>query len=346
MASMDVRFADGEVRHVEHEIRPSFPKLLREALLDRWTGVALGPIYDDDPAAELLSPFVRSARESGVGHDVVPAWVSSKVRSLRSNAIESLPPPDHLIVQDWTRAGLVLEIARRRGFHMFGYGKAHVDWRLKGTVTGRFGVGSDHVGVHVNPQVIGDRGDRTRKHIIPSGPGRAVVVMDFVGFDLSSMISIVPGLRERYGIDRTDRTTDLHSITASLTGLPRNVAKEHLFIHAYGGYSVHRDLIRRSIPEIEVLRSLEPGEAARTVQSTSSVAFRAALSRALPLLVGEQVMPMFTVHDELVSDVDGEAWEDALKVSKALEEGASDRIQVPYTVGVKVGRNYEEAKNR
>ena len=332
-------------RVVHHSVRTSFGHLLRCALNGTDVYVAHGPIYDNDPAAELLSTFLRSAREVGIDPDMLSEQelatqqVIDRAARLRTDYVRSWDDEaldrDWDDVRDWTRAGLVLEVAARRGVPMRDGSRPYVRWKLRGTMTGRFGVESGGF----NPLVI-PKG--SRREIVP-GYGRSVVVIDFRAIDLCSMLSLTPGLRERY-----EGTTDLHSRTAEITGLDRDVAKRELFVYAYGGNSPHVQTFGRLLPELKWIRGTSSEEAranAQLVQKTSATAFKAALSRALPLLVDDPVRPMFTVHDELTLDVLNEALSGVGSVTKALEEGASERIGVPYTTGMTVGKTYAEAKD-
>ena len=54
---------------------------------------------------------------------------------------------------------------------------------------------------------------------------------------------------------------------------------------------------------------------------------------------------MFTVHDEVALDYSERVSDRLGEVAKALEEGASQRIGVPYRVGLSTGNTYEKAKN-
>lgn len=326
-----------EDRIVHHSVSESFGHLLRCAMHGTPCYAALGPIYNLDPASEILAPFYRSAREIEVDPDVMemaklaPPHIIEKVNIIRRNAvIDRVPWTAWKDVEDWTRAGLVLEVASRRGIHFREGTKAHVRWKMSGTVTGRFGIEQGSF----NPLVIPkDKRDR----IIPSHPAREISVMDFRAMDLCSIVSLFPTLADRYkGCD------DLHARTADLVGIDREVAKRELFVFAYGGHSAHEREFSRSLPE---LVSEKGPDLARKVQERSATAFKAGLSRALPLLVGDDVRPMFTVHDELVLDCLSERPDLVAGVAKALEEGASERIGVTYKVGVKMGPNYGEAKS-
>ncbi len=332
-------------RVVHHSVRTSFGHLLRCALHDTAVYVAHGPIYDKDPAEDLLAAFIRSANEVGMNPDMLSEQelttqrVLDRATKLRRDYVERWDQEaldqDWKDVHAWTRAGLVLEVAARRGIPLRDGSRPYVRWKLRGTMTGRFGVESGGF----NPLVIPRE---SRSQIVP-GPGRSVAVIDFRAIDLCSMLHLTPGLRERY-----EGTTDLHSRTAEITGLDRDVAKKELFVYAYGGNSLHTQTFGRLLPELRWIRGTSSEEAranAQLVQKTSATAFKAALSRALPLLVGDRIRPMFTVHDELTLDVLNEALPEVGSVTKALEEGASERIGVPYTTGMTTGRNYGEAKN-
>ncbi len=340
-------------RTVHHSVRTDFGDLLREALKGNVVYSAMGPIYEIDPGAERLAPFIRSATEVGLDHDIMapsclaPENVWSRVNTLRREEVERWIVRETVHwkdVEDWTRAGLVLEVASRLGISLQLGTRAHVKWKMKGTVTGRFGVEPGGF----NPMVISrEKPEKSeerknalwRSRVVPSAPGRYIVVIDFRAMDLSSMVSVVPGLRDRY-----QDTTDLHARTAELVGIERDAAKLELFVHGYGGHSAYAKQFEKHLPELSWLRNKPHGEGARLVQRTSATAFKAALSNALPLLVGDDIRPMFTVHDELTLDVLYESMEKVKKVTKALEVGASERIGMPYTVGVKVGRDYAEAK--
>ena len=331
-------------RVVHHNIREDFGRLLRLALYNTPVYVAHGPIYENDPAAETLQPFIRSAKEAGIdpeemtSEQLAPELFLQRACELRMKLIddwaEEALPADWAKVEDWTRAGLVLEIARRRGIPLRGGGKEHVRWKLKGTVTGRFGVDGGF-----NPLVI----PATRRHqIVPSAEDRSIVVFDYRAMDLCSMISVTPGLAERYA-----GAHDLHQRTAEIMDLARYIAKRELFVYAYGGNSYYSNDFAHRLPELRFIRGtshLESAANAQLIQRVSADAFKAGLSRALPLLTSDECLPLFTVHDELVLDVDDYHIPGIWAVGKALQDGASERIGVPYTVGVKTGKSYAEAK--
>lgn len=334
---MDPAMDVGGLR-VHHDIHTSFGPLLRDALRGIPVAVALGPIYEKDPAAEILAPFKRSALETEWNiadeRDLAPEHVLREARSARIWAMPSEMPHAEWL-DDWTRAGLVLEIARRRGIRVKGRGTIHVPWKLKGTVTGRFGTEPVRgVGWTFNPLSLGPD-DRWR--IESAQDGGEIAVIDFRAMDLCSMVAIVPGLKFRY------RDEPTHEMTAQLTGLPRDVAKLELFVHAYGGNSQYGPLFDDVIPELKILRSREHGEGARMVQTVSAQAFRAALSTALPLLIDDTVRPLFTVHDELTLDASGDSTDQVRAISKAMEVGASQRIGVSYRTALYWGTTYAEA---
>lgn len=344
-----VQLPDGT--QVYHALDDSFIPALSLALHARPVITALGPIYETDPALELLAPFRRSELEAGWScvRALAPDWIWEEARALRRAAVAraTLFDGDVRELAEWTRAGLVHEIARVRGITVTGRGLLHVRWRLRGTVTGRFGAepvrGPDW---SFNPLSLGPD---ERWRVRASSHDRRVAVLDFKAMDMCSMVSLVPGLAARY-IDSRDlhATTVLHLFGQdySLHDFPRlrDLVKQQIFVHAYGGQSELRADFERTLPELTWLRRLPHGEGARMVQAQSARAFRAALSRALPLLAGDRLVPMFTVHDELALDhLEGDS-EGLALVAKAMEEGASERIGVPYRMGVCTGSTYEEAK--
>lgn len=328
-----------------HSVRGSTTPLLKASLTgegdcSRNVIACLGPIYENDPAAEVMAPFYRSLREIGVIdpeevslHAVAPDPVLRRAHEKRWKWVEwwenEMSPQELADAVDWTRAGLVLEIASRLGIPLREGTKAHVRWRMRGTVTGRFGVESGGF----NPLVI-PRDQRRR--VVPDGPDRSIVALDFRAMDLCSMLSLFTALRPRY-----EGTTDLHERTAELVGVNRDVAKKELFVYAYGGHSSYEREFQRALPELDPLRG---PDLAREIQKRSATAFKAGLSRALPLLFNGEVRPLFAVHDELTLDALSERLDDAAGVAKAMEQGASDRMGVAYSVGMQVGRSYEEAK--
>lgn len=328
-----------------HSVRGSVTPLLKASLTGegdcgRNVIACLGPIYENDPAAEVMAPFYRSLREIGVTdpeevglHMVAPEPVLRSALTARKAWVEwwenEMLPQDLRDAVDWTRAGLVLEIASRLGIPLREGVKAHVKWKMRGTVTGRFGVEPGSF----NPLVIPKD---QRRRVVADGPDRSVVSLDFRAMDLSSMLSLFTGLRSKY-----DGATDLHGRTAELLGVDREVGKKELFVYAYGGNSQYESKLRALLPELDVMRG---PDLAREIQRRSATAFKAGLSRALPLLFGGDVRPMFAVHDELVLDSQNDRMDDVAGVARALEEGASERMGVPYSVGMEVGRNYEEAK--
>lgn len=373
-----VSFNDGGA--LMHSVHESFASLLSLTLRGKTAIAALGPIYTADPAAALLVPFQRSAVESGwqvTADTLAPKEIAERTRRLRCEAAAK----DLTLLFDqsdgfkelieWTRAGLLLEICRANGINYTGRGLIQVPWRLNGTVTGRFGTepvrgetaGS---GWTFNPLSLGPN---DRASIVPRGPGRRICVMDFRAMDLCSMVSLVPGLSLRYeqpesieamcgGVSvpgPSDRIVDLHAVTVrhlfghdySLHDFHRirTHVKEQIFVHAYGGNSDLRRDFQQKLPELDWLRNKPHGEGARLVQSQSARAFRAALSEALPLLLQPEVMPLFTVHDELALEYSETHSSELAKVAMALEKGASQRIGMPYSVGVSTGLTYEEAKN-
>lgn len=323
---------------VYHSVREDFGPLMRAALkpFSRPAVAALGPIYEE-PASGILAPFVRSAEQAGLDADAVrylaPEWVLDSAKNLREQAFSrwglQASEQDWEDAHDWTRAGLVLEVASRLGIPLRNGTKEHVRWKLRGTVTGRFGV--EHGSF--NPLII-PRDQRSR--IVPSGGDRVIVTQDFRAMDLCSILSLFPELADRY-----EGCEDLHARTADLVGVDREVAKKELFVFAYGGASPFQGAFEEKLPELVPARG---SDLARKVQETSAKAFRAGLSAALPLLFGSHVRPLFTVHDELVLDVENGRMDDAQKVADAMADGASKRIGVPYSVDMRVGRNYGEAK--
>jgi len=350
---------------VWHDCRSGFGEMLRRALLGSPVIAALGPLYHVDPAEAIVAPFARSAVETDwiiTSEQLVPLETMERVRALRDS--ECIRSFDRLkqggsplwfeggsqVVSDlvhWARAGLVLEIAHLRGINVLERGLLHPIWKLRGTATGRFGVeparGTCPDGTRwtFNPLSLGPD-DRIR--IRPNGPDRKICVIDFRGMDVCSMISLVPGLSETYA-----GSTDHHQRTSELTGLSRDDAKLYFLSWAYGA-SLSRsisDVFDRTFPMVrEFIRGMEHGEFPRTVQAVSSLAFRSALSEALPLLVGDDVVPMFTVHDELVIDCNAVGLESVPGLIIALETGASNRIGVPYRVGLSSGQTYDEAKSK
>jgi hypothetical protein len=333
-----MRIFDAERYTVFHSVREDFGPLMRSVFKDdgKPAVAALGPIYDD-PATDVLAPFIRSAKEAGLDPDSVkvlaPRWALERAQALRMTSVlewgATASEQDWGDVYDWTRAGLVLEIASRLGIPLRNGAKAHVRWRLRGTVTGRFGVEPGSF----NPLTISHE---HRSMIVAGGPTRDVVILDFRAMDLCSIISLFPSLQERYA-----GAEDPHARTADLIGVDRDAAKKELFVFAYGGRSPYQDQLSERFPELVPVRG---AVLARQVQEKSAIAFRAGLSRALPFLFGDHVRPMFTVHDELVLDVERDHVGDVCHVIRALEQGASERNGVPYSVSMRVGRDYAEAK--
>lgn len=332
-----------------HCVRDSSTEMIAGIFAGKTVIAALGPIYHQDPAASLLLPFFRCAEETGwkVNESTLaPSSIMEKAREARIKSIDlsSSAPIDEL--SEWTRAGLLLEICRARGINYDGHGLIHVPWRLRGTVTGRFGTEpvrlidkSSGRPWTFNPLSLTEN---QRMEIVPRSSDSQIVSMDFRAMDLCSMISIVPGLAERY---QGCHDGDLHARTAEILGggISRNSAKDQIFVYAYGGRSPLAPQFERAMPQLSRFRS---DTFARQVQSQSARAFRAALSRAFPLLLGERVIPLFTVHDELVLECFDSSRNLLPEISKALEDGATQRIGVPFRVNFRVGRSYEDAKGK
>jgi hypothetical protein len=329
--------------------------MLRRALRGIPVIAGFGPIYETDPGEVLLAPFRRSAIESGweglEESGLAPDSVLGAVREMRSTAVDSFGDrllEEHGDLVDWARAGLVLEVARRHGVNVIRRGLLRPNWRLRGTVTGRFGVeplrGFDRVSGRnwvFNPLSLGPD---DRPLIRASDACRQVAVLDFRGMDVCSMVSIVPGLAEIYaGHD------DPHQRTADLTGLTRAAAKQGFLSWAYGASFAAMPEVGRAFdvtfPSVKAFtRGMDHGDFPRMVQMTSALAFRAALSRALPMLVGMHHLPMFVVHDELVVDCSELGLDMIGGLVSELESGASERVGVSYRVGVSTGYTYGEAK--
>lgn len=342
---MKLDFLVGEVP-VFHSVREDFGDLLRMALRDEKAVAALGPLYEDDPAADLLRPFVRSMHETGWAVHaegmLAPDEVLARAKVLRDEVGAKINWSSAQDLIEWTRAGLVLEIARRRGVRFAGRGLIHFDWKMRGTVTGRFGCETHRSvgGWSANPLTLNID---ERRRIVASDAVRSVVVLDFKAMDVCSMTAIVPGLGEIM-----EGHPDPYSRVAELTGLSRDKAKLSFLTWAYGGVVepyILDELWRCFRPISDFTKHLDHGQFPRMVQTVSAQAFRAGLSMALPKLVGELWIPMFCVHDELALDTSEWGLDRIKEVQSALEIGASQTIGAPYRVGVSAGYTYEEAKN-
>jgi hypothetical protein len=348
-----MKIGESDGVQIYHDIHDSFGQILRETLSGNKVGVALGPLYSKDPAEELLLPFKRSIRESKWNilneEQLAPDSILEKAKELRSVAIELRSKISNDDLNDWTRAGLVLEIARGRGIHICGTKEiAHVPWKLNGTVTGRFGTEPVKIGgSSFNPHSLSED-DRIR--IKSSDCLRQVAVIDFRAMDLCSMVSLIPGLAEKYAgyeYDLHFRTAQILFPHETITPTIRNIIKNVLFVYAYGGLIEPAlfEIFGQKLPELSNwFKSMPHGEGARLIQSQSSLAFRAALSNALAWFLGDNIIPMFTVHDEIVLDVSDVGFERLKDISKDLEQGASQRIGIPYKTRTSVGYTYQEAK--
>ena len=334
-----------------HDCTSGFGEMLRLCLSGSAVIAALGPIYETDPASDLLFPFRRSAGESGwkisEERDLAPDHIIQEAMRLRSELactrLSSMADRHEDLVR-WSRAGLVLEIARRRGINVRGLGTLHPNWKLKGTVTERFGCDPLRLGsMTFNPLSLGPE---QRGLIVPStlSVDREVCVLDFKGMDMCSMISVIPGLGELFV-----GSEDHHQRTADLAGLSRDEAKQAFLSWAYGSSlpgspEVSKRLSDRFPMVKRFTGGLAFGEFPRIVQRTSSRAFRAALSEALPLLLSESLVPMFTVHDELVVDRDRSSPLEELV--SALESGATRAIGSRYVIRCQSGDTYATAKGQ
>lgn len=336
-----------EIYHTLNRI--SFPNALKTALCGEPVGVALGPIYREDPAHELLAPFVRSAEQSGWRfdeHSGVPDWIIPKIAELRSSAIANRTISDEDL-DDWGRAALVLKIATLRGIPVQGWKTLHPEWKMNATVTGRFGVESIR-GAEWPKAFNAMTIPRDRRHlIVPSAPGRSIWTIDFKAMDVCSMVTIVPGVNIRYkgAQDMHERTAQLLFEKEIVTPEERETAKAEIWVHAYGGHSNLKHLFEKNIPELDWFRSLPHGEGARRIQSASARAFRAGLAFSLEFLTGETAMPMFVVHDELVLDVSDELSEIVNTIALRMRLGAERRMGKPYMTSVSRGATYADAKS-
>lgn len=335
-----------------HSASESFSALLSLTLRGKPAIAALGPLYAEDPAVELLAPFRRSADATGWRTSdltLAPEWTIERARSLRREA--AVGNLDLLFedsdgfreLEEWTRAGLLLGVCQARGVNYRDRGLIRVPWRLRGTVTGRFGTHSVRGdGWTFNPLSLSER---DRRCVVPRSPGRGIAVLDFRAMDLCSMISLVPGLSQRYhgAGDPHLRTAEL--LSAGGTVKSRDDAKLQVFVHAYGGNSYLSRDFERLLPELSWIREKRDGEGARLVQSQSARAFRAALSAILPEMLGEELLPLFTVHDELALEYDLSHESRLSDIASAMSSAASSRIGVGYSVSISTGMSYDEAKN-
>lgn len=310
-------------------------------------------IYEKDPASSFLDPFRRSQDYSGYGpldpEALAPKWALERADEIRNDLGSYLLESKAVNIQSairCTRALLVHVIASKAGWRFDGE-IFHPDWWANGTETGRFGVSSfKRIRASrvrsISPHRIWEE---DRCFVVPSAPDRQIAVLDFKAMDLGSMISMVPELLQRY--QSLGPITDLHQRTAELLGenVTREQAKLELFRHAYGGKSELAQLFRDRIPELVWFSSEPAANAGRAVQTKSSEVFKSALSRALPLLTSLEAVPMFTVHDELVLDVEGgrngAVW--ASEVAHEMERGAAE-LGSPCKVEVKIGSDYGAAK--
>ncbi len=330
-----------------HDVAGSLGVMLERALVNHPVIAALGPIYEIDPAHETLVPFLKTAATTGWTiadeRGLAPRRVLEMARELRFSAAVNGIVGDISALVDWTRAGVVLELGSHWGITLCGVGNVHPKPRLKGSVTGRFG----YEGVispgraKWNPMTI-PSDDRWR--VVPSGPGRRIVVIDFRAMDLCSMVCLVPELREQYKTDVTHERTARILISRDPEPNEISTIKRETFTYAYGGTTLLADAFYTRFPGLAALHQMPKGEAGRMVQERSAVTFRAALSRALPALISPECRPMFTVHDELVLDVTDRRSDLAERVCDLMEEGATEATGVVHTVRLSWGNDYESAK--
>lgn len=329
----------------------SFSILMKRALENQNIGVALGPLYDKDPAVSIIEAFKRSATESNwncTPAQMFPEEVNSRIKSIREAAVANIV--DDITLNQWARAGLVLEIASIYGINI-GIRKIHPRWKLNGTVTGRFGCSTEQIVSawdnemwYFSPLTIPEA---KRNLIVPSSKDRRIATIDFNGIDVCSMFAIAKSVPKEY-----EDCDDIHRATAKIlfetndpTDLNRDVSKIEIFKYAYGGHTEYMNLFAKKLAQLSMFRDMPPGEAGKLVQSVSAIAFRAALSKALPSLTSLDVKPMFTVHDELVLDYSRGHEDKVLEVSKQMELGATEMNLFPYRTRVKLnGKHYGEVK--
>lgn len=344
---------------IVHEINEeNVELLLSEALKNNYIGAALGTLYEVDPAANIISAFENSAKQTGYKIASIPEDVLKRVKTIRSN-VANISTLDSSILNEWTRSGLILSLCKT---NINGFGFVKNRWRLKGTSTGRFGCESVNIfsvfRSGLDPVVCFDINDwkyfsplaipkNKRKYIIPFSSKDKLAVIDFSSFDLFSMMSIVPGLKERYESfgGPLHQIENLYTLTSELVfgnSSKKDFMKTDLFTYVYGGNSRFADVFEKRIPELAKFRSDNAG---KIVQQVSATAFRAALSNALPHIVSNGINPVFTVHDELVLNYSEYSENKLNDIKLAMEKGASQRIGVPYRTKIKInGNSYEEVK--
>lgn len=247
---------------------------------------------------------------------------------------------------DRTAAKLVLLECERRGFLWEGQ-LTKPKFNLGTSKTGRFGC--------VGFNVMSIKKDTRSK--LEARPGHALVSFDFKSIDGRSVVALSEEGRVRYGsepdvygaifADVYDRPADDES---------RAQFKLDFFQYAYGPCSKfksdHIGYLNGALPWVEELREklYDPnvhdhiGQGlAWEAQRMSSRAFNAGLRNSLSILCcSKELHPLFTVHDELLIELDMDHPDSIWPLRDKLEEGASEATGVKHVVKLKTGRTYAE----
>lgn len=323
-----------------HSIRQNQYEVFNDLKNNKNFIVCSGPVYKTDPAASLIEPFIKSCEISNYKFDesIIPKGIQQSFNDNRKSYIEkSINQNDINNLLNWSLYAAVLENAYINGVSV-GINKLHVDYVLNNTITSRDGYVTTH---DFNPHFITNEFSH---YIKPSDYLRNVVILDFKAMDVFSMMTLFPSVSKFF-----EDTNDPYSVISSMCSIERKEAKISFLKWAYGG-KISSDIEVKFINNFneifECSRKLQHGEFARTVQTVSSIIFRASIaSVAKELIFSKHFIPMFTIHDSIILDTSDYGIENIKTVIDKMEQKTFTESGIKYRISLNCGYTYFEAKN-
>lgn len=321
-------------------------KMLVDAVLD-------GRRVIDIESEPVPEEYAKAAMASGITQNPILTMPGSKAlelfdrrRFVALHTIREMSEVELAAACDRTAAKLVLLECERRGFMWEGE-LTKPKFNLSTSKTGRFSC------VGFNVMSI----KKDKRHALEARPRYALVSFDFKSIDGRSVVALSEEGRARYGSE-----PDVYSAIAAdvyemqVDDEMRERFKIDFFQYAYGPYSAFRSdhvgYLCGRLPWVEELREKLYDEKihdhmgqglAWEAQRMSSRAFNAGLRNSLPILCcSNDLHPLFTVHDELLIELDMDHPDAIWPLRDKLEAGASEATGVKHVVKLKTGRTYAE----
>lgn len=306
---------------------------------------------------QLDFPFIQAMQICGLDPRTtnvlltMPAGLANEVVHGRRQALLSREVTGEIIER--TGAELVLLTCERTGFIYDGK-LVHPRYNLKGTRTERY---------TIEPGTFNFMGIKSEKRgLLKARPGRSLIVLDFNAIDGRSIVSLHPDSPKNLRWCQGDFYAMMFQ---ELFGKHPDHDERQALKLAFTRYCYRTSvskvppeldaLFSEKMPWIEELRKQnhdpdfhdhEGHGLALKAQTKSSRTFNGALFEAVGLLCTDDRSydPLFTVHDELVVEVDDDKVGLAADLASTLEVGAYETSGVMHVVRFKVGKDYAQCK--